>query len=154
MNIGQAANASGVSAKMIRHYESIGVIPRPPRSESGYRRYEAADITRLAFVRRARAAGFDTADIRKLVSLWQDQRRTARDVKRLAQTHLAGIEARIEELRAVAGALSHLVAHCHGGDRPDCPILEALAHEAAVGEPRPLAGRPRLQRQAPRRRSA
>ena len=154
MNIGQAANASGVSAKMIRHYESIGVIPRPPRSESGYRRYEAADITRLTFVRRARAAGFDTADIRKLVSLWQDQRRTARDVKRLAQTHLAGIEARIEELRAVAGALSHLVAHCHGGDRPECPILESLAHEAAVGEPHPLPDRPRLRRQAPRRRSA
>lgn len=153
MNIGQAASASGVSAKMIRHYESIGVIPCPARSESGYRRYTEADVHRLAFVRRARAAGFSTPDIKKLVSLWQNEQRTAREVKRVAQAHLAEIEARIEELQAVAGALSHLVAHCQGSDRPECPILESLAHDASAAAvcARPDRARPR--RQAPVRRA-
>jgi MerR family copper efflux transcriptional regulator len=153
MNIGQAATTSGVSAKMIRHYESIGVIPRPSRSESGYRRYAAADVHRLSFVRRARDAGFATPDIKKLVSLWQDEHRTAREVRRLAQSHLAQIEARIEELRAVAGALSHLVANCHGGDRPECPILESLAHDAPPGEAHVPHDRPRPRRRAPPRRT-
>lgn len=153
MNIGQAAKASGVSAKMIRHYESIGVIPGPPRSQSGYRRYEPSDIQHLSFIRRARAAGFGLPDIKKLISLWQDKQRPARDVKRLASAHLADIEARIEELRLVAGALSHLLAHCHGGDRPECPILESLADGTSVGSGPAIPHSPHKRRQAPPRRA-
>jgi len=153
MNISQAADATGVSAKMIRHYESIGVIPEPPRSPAGYRRYAAADIQRLRFIRRARAVGFDTAEVKKLLSLWQDQRRPARDVKRLAQDHLSRIEGRIQELRLIAGALSQLLADCHGDDRPDCPILESLAEVTADGEKQRASYGLRPQRQAPKRRS-
>jgi MerR family transcriptional regulator, copper efflux regulator len=153
VNIGQAAEASGVSAKMIRHYESIGVIPAPPRSESGYRRYQASDIQRLSFIRRARAAGFSTPDIKTLISLWQDQQRPAREVKRLASAHLGDIEGRIEELKLIAGALSHLLAHCHGGDRPECPILESLADDLSVGDRVQAPDRLRTRLQAPPRRA-
>lgn len=127
MNIGQAASASGISAKMIRHYEATGVVPRPPRSISGYRRYEGADVQRLQFVRSARDAGFGVAQIKQLVALWHDRNRSARAVKQLAATHLGEIEARVHALEAVRGALAHLVAHCHGEDRPDCPILATFA---------------------------
>jgi MerR family copper efflux transcriptional regulator len=127
MNIGEAARASGVSAKMIRHYESIGLIPRASRSDAGYRRYQSADVQRLSFVRHARACGFSTAEIKRLLSLWQDERRSAREVKRLATQHLERIEAKLGELRLIAASLSHLVAHCHGDDRPECPILDSLA---------------------------
>jgi Cu(I)-responsive transcriptional regulator len=146
MNIGQAADASGVSAKMIRHYESIGVIPRPPRSEAGYRRYAHADVERLKLLRHARAVGFGTPEIKRLISLWEDKRRPAREVKRLAQVHLDEIQARVEELRVIAGALSHLVSHCHGDDRPECPILDALAREAPVANSRGATGAPRARR--------
>jgi MerR family copper efflux transcriptional regulator len=121
---------------MIRHYESIGVIPRPPRSEAGYRRYGHADVQRLRLLHHARAVGFGTPEIKRLISLWEDTRRPAREVKRLAQAHLDEIEARIEELRLIAGALSHLVSHCRGDERPECPILDSLAHETPVGKPR------------------
>jgi MerR family copper efflux transcriptional regulator len=136
MNIGQAADASGVSAKMIRHYESIGVIPEPPRSDAGYRRYADADVQRLRLVRHARAVGFGTPEIKRLVSLWEDKRRPAREVKRLAQAHLEEIEGRLAELRLIAGALAHLVSHCHGDERPECPILDSLAHATPVAKPR------------------
>lgn len=155
MNIGEAAAASGVSAKMIRHYESIGLIPRPPRSFSGYRRYDDSDVQRLRFIRRARDAGFDTGRIRELVGLWQDRRRPSRDVKRLAHAHVAEIHARIEELQRIAGALAHLVAHCHGDERPDCPILDSLVDDdGAMTEAPPAArpSRPRPSPRAPRRR--
>ena len=148
MNIGDVASASGISAKMIRHYESIGVIPRPSRSDAGYRRYQPADVQRLSFVRHARDCGFSTDEIRQLLSLWQDGKRSSRDVKRLAKDHLAQIEARVNELRLIADSLSHLVAHCHGDDRPECPILDALAsNEGGNGK------RARARGPAPRRRS-
>lgn len=126
MNIGAASKASGVSIKMIRHYEALGLVPPAARRDSGYREFGEADVARLAFIRRARGAGFSTAAIRELLALWQ-HRRPARDVRRLAERHLAETEARIAELRAVAGALAHLVRHCRGDDRPECPILDALA---------------------------
>ncbi len=127
MNIGQLSEASGVSARMIRHYEAIGLIPKPLRSDSGYRRYQQTDVQLLSFVRRARAVGFATAEIKSLVAMWLDRRRSAREVKALAGHHLATIEARIDELKVIAKTISHLVQHCHGGDHPECPILDALA---------------------------
>jgi MerR family copper efflux transcriptional regulator len=149
MNIGQASSATGVSTKMIRHYEAIGLLPKAARAESGYRRYQAADLHLLRFVRQARTVGFSTTDIRQLLALWQDRRRPAREVKRLAQRHLDEVELRIGELKAIAGTLTHLIAHCRGNDRPDCPILDALADE---GHAHAGSGKP-PQREAPRRRS-
>ena len=127
MNIGQAASASGVSAKMIRHYETTGLIPKAARAYSAYRRYDERDINTLRFIRRARTAGFSTAQIKKLLSLWQDRQRPAREVKELASAHLSDLQTRIAELQAIAHALTQLVEHCHGGERPQCPILDNLA---------------------------
>ncbi|UJP04822.1 MAG: Cu(I)-responsive transcriptional regulator [Nitrosomonas sp.] len=126
MNIGQAARASGVSAKMIRHYETIGLIVKAARSLSGYRHYQARDVHTLRFIRRARMAGFSTVQIKKLLSLWQD-RQPAREVKQLAAEHLIDLQARITELESIAQALTQLIEHCHGGERPECPILDNLA---------------------------
>jgi MerR family copper efflux transcriptional regulator len=134
MNIGQAAKASGVSAKMIRHYESVGLIPKASRSYSGYRNYQESDIHILRFIRRARAAGFSTPKIMKLLSLWNDRERPAREVKQLAREHLAELEQKINELQSIVAALSHLVSNCHGGDHPECPILDTLAGECAIGD--------------------
>jgi MerR family copper efflux transcriptional regulator len=130
MNISRAAELSGVSAKMIRHYESAGLIPAAGRTDAGYRVYAMDDVHRLAFIRRARAVGFGTADIRQLLSLWQNRRRPARDVKRLAVEHLQQLQARIADLEAIADTLSHLIGHCHGDERPDCPILDSLAADS------------------------
>ncbi|MBV6449194.1 Cu(I)-responsive transcriptional regulator [Nitrosomonas sp.] len=127
MNIGQAASASGVSAKMIRHYETTGLIPKAARAYSGYRRYDERDIHTLRFIRRARTAGFSTAQIKKLLSLWQDRQRPAREVKELASAHLSDLQMRIAELQTIAHALTQLIAHCHGDERPQCPILDNLA---------------------------
>ena len=151
MNIGQASKASGVSAKMIRHYEQIGLIAKAVRGSSGYRNYQATDVQVLNFVRRARAAGFDTSEIKQLLALWRNRNRPARDVHRLAQAHLAELNARIDELKAIAATLSHLVEHCHGDDRPDCPILDDLALEIADATPGQRKTRPR--REFSRRRS-
>jgi Cu(I)-responsive transcriptional regulator len=126
VNIGEAAAASGVSAKMIRHYEMKGLLPRPRRSAAGYRVYEDADVRTLRFIRHARDAGLGLADIARLVSLWQDRARPAREVKALVARHLETLAHRRAELVAIESALSHLVAHCHGDDRPDCPILDAF----------------------------
>lgn len=126
MNIGEAARASGISARMIRHYEAVGLLPGSSRSEAGYRRYGADDIHRLAFVRRARDVGFSSDEIAHLLSLWQEAARPAREVKALAAGHLERIRRTIADLERIAGALSTLVEHCHGDDRPSCPILEAL----------------------------
>jgi MerR family copper efflux transcriptional regulator len=126
VNIGEAAAASGVSAKMIRHYEMKGLLPRPRRSAGGYRVYGDADVRTLRFIRRARDAGLGLADIARLVSLWQDRARPAREVKALVARHLETLAHRRAELAAIESALSHLVAHCHGDDRPDCPILDAF----------------------------
>lgn len=129
MNIGQAAEASGVSAKMIRHYETIGLIPKAHRSYSGYRHYQDGDIHVLRFIRRARGAGFSTAQIAKLLSLWSDRQRSAREVKQLASEHLQELEKKITELQSIAAALSQLVSDCQGGEHPECPILDSLAGE-------------------------
>lgn len=128
MNIGEAAAASGLSAKMIRWYEDRGLIPRPPRSEGGYRVYGAKDIERLRFIRRARDLGFGVRQIGALLALWQDQSRASADVKRLALEHADALEARIEALRGMVATIRHLAEHCHGDARPDCPILDDLAH--------------------------
>lgn len=139
MNIGQAAKASGVSAKMIRYYESIRLITAPDRSEAGYRRYEARDVEVLRFIRNARDLGFPLASIEALLSLWQDRSRRSAEVKALAEGHLAELDARIAALQAMRGTLGHLVDCCAGDDRPDCPILEGIDHPAPSPGPGPVA---------------
>ncbi|MGH9457660.1 MAG: Cu(I)-responsive transcriptional regulator [Thermoanaerobaculia bacterium] len=129
-NIGQAADASGVSAKMIRHYEKIGVIPPAGRTFANYRIYSQAEVHTLQFVKRARKLGFSMQEIQTLVRLWQDRRRSSATVKRLAQKHVDELEVKIREMQAMQRALENLVEHCHGDSRPDCPILDDLAGEA------------------------
>jgi Cu(I)-responsive transcriptional regulator len=129
MNIGGAAGVSGVTAKMIRHYEGIGLIPRPARTAAGYRLYGEADLHRLRFVKRARDLGFSMKEISGLLALWRDRRRKSAEVKKLALRHVADLERRIAELEAMRRALADLAGHCHGDDRPHCPILEDLARE-------------------------
>ena len=129
MNIGQAAKASRVSAKMVRHYESIGLIPPAARTEAGYRLYGERDIHTLQFVRHARDLGFSLAQIGQLVGLWQDRARPSRQVKALAQAHIRALEQKAQELLAMKATLEQLVDCCHGDDRPECPILETLAND-------------------------
>jgi MerR family copper efflux transcriptional regulator len=127
MNIGEAAKASGVSAKMIRHYESVALFPQASRTASGYRQYTGRDVNTLRFIRQSRDLGFSIEQIRELLSLWQNRRRPSRQVKALAQAHIRELEQKVQELQAVKATLEHLVHCCHGDDRPDCPILETLA---------------------------
>ena len=127
MNIGQAAAASGVSAKMIRHYEESGVIRAPRRTQSNYRSYADNDVHVLRFVKRARTLGFSIADIKTLLSLWQDKSRSSSAVKRIARTHIDDLQAKIAELQSMVRTLEHLSHHCHGDHRPECPIIEELA---------------------------
>lgn len=127
MNIGEAAKLSGVNSKLIRHYESIGLIPKASRSESGYRVYSKADVHVLSFVKRARSLGFSMKEIKRLVGLWANKRRASSEVKRLAVTHIESLESKIEELQEMVDTLKHLAKNCHGDDRPECPILENLA---------------------------
>ena len=132
MNSGQASKASGVSAKMIRHYEEVGLLAAPRRTGSGYRQYGEREIHTLRFVRHARDLGFSIADIGELLGLWQDRKRPSRQVKALAQAHIEALEQKVTELLAMKSALQHLVHCCHGDDRPDCPILENLADNSAT----------------------
>lgn len=127
MNIGQAAKLSGVNAKLIRHYESIGIIPKATRTESGYRTYSESDLHILIFVRRARRLGFSMKEIKKLVSLWRNRSRASADVKAMAQDHIQALETKIKELEEMRDTLRHLGRHCSGDSRPECPILEKLA---------------------------
>ncbi len=126
-NIGEAAEASGVSAKMIRHYEEIGLVPKAGRTVAGYRIYRDADLHVLRFIRRSRDLGFTMKEIGGLLGLWQNKRRASGDVKRLAAKHMADLDARIAELQGMRRTLEHLVHGCHGDERPDCPILDDLA---------------------------
>ena len=128
MNIGQAAAESGVSAKMIRHYEAIGLLA-PAREANGYRVYAARDVAVLRFIRHARDLGFPLEDVRRLLALWQDRARASADVKRLALAHVAALETKADSLRSMAASLRHLAAHCHGDARPDCPIIDDLARK-------------------------
>jgi len=132
MNIGQAASASGVSAKMIRHYEELGLLPTARRTESGYRQYMPAEVHTLRFIRHSRDLGFSLSEIAELVGLWQNRRRPSRQVKALAEAQIEELEQKAAELLAMKSALEHLVHCCHGDDRPECPILEGLAGEADV----------------------
>lgn len=126
-NISQAADASGVSAKMIRHYEKIGVIPPPDRTFSNYRIYSQNDVHTLQFVRRARDLGFSMKQIQTLLGLYQDRGRSSRDVKRVALEHVRELETKIRAMESMKRTLETLAEHCHGDHRPDCPILEDLA---------------------------
>jgi Cu(I)-responsive transcriptional regulator len=126
--IGRAAEQSGVSAKMIRHYESRRLLKRARRTHSGYRIYDEEDVHVLRFIKRARDLGFSIKEIDQLLALWQNRRRASADVRRVAQAHMADLDRRIAELMAVRRTLERLVEHCHGDARPDCPILEDLAH--------------------------
>jgi Cu(I)-responsive transcriptional regulator len=129
MNIGAAAKASGVSAKMIRHYEQLGLFPQPHRTDSGYRQYTPQEIHTLRFIRGARNLGFSLEQIAELLGLWQNPKRPSRQVKTLAEAHIRELEQKAQELLAMKATLEHLVRCCPGDQRPDCPILETLADE-------------------------
>ena len=131
-NIGEAARRSGVSARMVRHYEGLGLLAAVARTESGYRQYSEADIHTLRFVKRSRDLGFSMEEIAELVGLWHNRRRASASVKRIAQKHLGELEQRIADMQAMQRTLSHLVHCCHGDARPDCPILEDLAGASAT----------------------
>ena len=126
MNIGQASGASGVSARMIRHYESIGLMPAAARRDSGYRDYANNEVHALRFIRRARDLGFSIEEIGQRLTLWRDRRRASADVKAMAEARLAELDRRIADLDAMRRTLAALVASCAGNDRPDCPILDDL----------------------------
>lgn len=129
MNIGEAAKISGVNAKLIRHYESIGIIPKASRTDSGYRVYSDSDVHILSFVRRARGLGFSMKEIKKLVGLWRNRSRASGEVKALAQAHIKALDTKIQELEGMRDTLRHLSRNCHGDNRPECPILESLARD-------------------------
>lgn len=127
MNIGEAAKISGVNAKLIRHYESIGIIPKASRSDAGYRVYSETEVNILSFVKRSRNLGFSMKEIKKLVSLWRNKSRASSEVMNLATKHVDEMGKKILELQSMVKTLKHLAKTCHGDDRPDCPILNDLA---------------------------
>ena len=124
--IGVAARLSSVSARMVRHYESLGLLSSVTRTDGGYRQYSEADVRALQFIKRGREMGFSMAEIAELVSLWHNRRRASADVKRIAQKHVDELAQRIEAMQAMQRTLTNLLDHCHGDDRPDCPILDDL----------------------------
>lgn len=132
MNIGGAAKISGVNAKLIRHYESIGIIPKASRSEGGYRTYSENDVHVLTFVKRARDLGFSMKEIKKLVGLWRNKTRASGEVKNLATKHIEDMEKKIAELQEMVQTLKHLAKTCHGDHRPDCPILNNLGRQTGT----------------------
>jgi len=133
MNIGQAAKNSGLSAKMIRYYESTGLLKPAHRSDSGYRLYASEDLHTLAFIKRSRDLGFSLEEVGRLLTLWQDRQRASADVKALARQHIAELNQKIDELASLRDTLQELVEHCQGDDRPDCPILKDLASGGCCG---------------------
>ena len=129
--IGQAAERAGVSARMVRHYEGLGLLAGVARTDSGYRQYTEADVHSLRFIRRARDLGFSMDEIAQLLGLWQDKARASSQVKQIAQKHIASLSERIAAMQAMQRSLQALVGCCHGDDRPDCPILDDLAGPGA-----------------------
>ena len=144
MNIGQAAKFSGVSAKMIRYYEQIGLIPQAIRSDAGYRHYSSPDVHSIRYIRRARDLGFSVEQIAELLILWRDRDRASADVKAMALSHVAGLKAKIAQLQVMAQTLEHLANHCHGNDRPDCPIIADLAEPTSAAATEKRAQTPHL----------
>lgn len=132
MNISAASKASGVSAKMIRHYESLGLVPGVRRSQAGYRQYDETIVHLLRFIRRARDLGFDSKEIATLLQLWRNKRRSSAEVKRIATQHVQALNERIAALQSMQRTLAHLAHSCHGDQRPDCPILDDLAGESTA----------------------
>ena len=130
MNIGRASAESGISAKMIRYYEAIGLIPAASRSDGGYREYSDNDVHTLRFIRRARDLGFTVEQMAELLALWRDRKRASADVKRIALKHVEELERKARELREMSDTLRHLADHCKGNERPDCPIIAELAEDA------------------------
>ena len=126
MNIGEAAAAAGVSAKMVRHYESIGLLRKTVRTSSNYRLYREDDVHTLRFIKRARTLGFSIEEIRQLLGLWQNRARSSASVKKLAGKHVQDLKDKIAELQTMVNTLEHLARHCHGDHRPECPILDEL----------------------------
>ena len=127
MNIGAASKASGISQRMIRHYEKIGLVPEPPRRESGYRDYSDADVARLAFIANARDLGFSLDEIGTLLSLWSDKSRASAEVKKLALARADELHRKAKALEAMRASLLDLARRCHGDERPDCPIIDGLS---------------------------
>jgi Cu(I)-responsive transcriptional regulator len=143
MKIGEAAAASGVSAKMIRYYEANGLLAKAARRDNSYRDFDERDVHDLRFIRRARSLGFSMPEIVRLLGLWRDAGRPSREVKRITSAHIADLEARIAEMQGMVDTLRHLAANCHGSSRPDCPILADLGGEppAPRRTKRPAAAR-------------
>ena len=137
MNIGEAAKATGISVKMLRYYDEIGLVRPASRAYSGYRVYSDKDISMLRFVRRARDLGFQVKQISSLLDLWEDGSRASADVRSLALSHVRDLEQRRRELDETIGTLQHLAHHCHGDNRPDCPILSGLSAEEEELPPKP-----------------
>jgi len=135
VSISHAAELSGISAKMVRHYESLGLLPRVARTDSGYRQYSEADVHTLRFIKRSRDLGFLMAEIAELVTLWQNRRRTSASVKRIAQKHVTELAQRIKAMQAMQRSLQQLLHHCHGDERPECPILDDLASQSTRSLP-------------------
>ncbi len=131
LDIGRAAKASGASAKMIRHYEAIGLLPKVARTQANYRVYTANDVHMLRFIRRARDLGFSMEEVRELLGLWRNKSRSSAAVKRIAGKHIEDLKDKIAELQSMVQTLEHLTRHCHGDERPDCPILEDLARRSS-----------------------
>lgn len=141
VTIGEAARASGVPAKTIRYYESVGLIPAAVRADNGYRYYSDRDVQVLRFVHRARSLGFSMEDVANLLALWYDRDRASAAVKSLARSHIEEIDRKMVELASIRATLDDLVARCQGDHRPDCPILQELSGGVAVEPPRPQTGR-------------
>lgn len=148
-NIGEAASRSGVSAKMIRHYESLGLLPSVDRTESGYRLYGEKEVHTLRFIKRSRDLGFGMPEIAELLKLWQNRRRSSAEVRRVASRHVADLDQRIAEMEEMRQTLQHLIDGCQGDHRPDCPILEEL--EAGNGHERQAQHAPPGRRSPPRK---
>lgn len=127
INIGEASKATGISQKMVRHYESLGLLAHPPRTDTGYRLYNEDALNTLHFIRRARDLGFGIPEISELLDLWRNRRRSSATVKKMAQTHIDTLQQRIDSLQTMKRALDQLVKECHGDDRSACPILDDMA---------------------------